>query len=163
LNPDDLDIVETFTKYRSAINPNQPNYWTVDRARAEIAATAVSILFKATESPRVSCELFFIRMISPFTIDLCNTSAIVTRESASRNALKYPVGSSFYDTTCEDLHLSAQQGSQVLISAASFPTTATKSTVIQALDAMIILNVGREKIVPQIVQELTKPVSPYAD
>jgi hypothetical protein len=113
LDPDEPDLMRFFASYRAEANRDRADYWSEWRARAEIAATAVAIAVASASSSRLNCELYFTKSVSPFTIDLTDTGAVITRESPMHSAVKYPAGSSLYDSACEDLHLSARQSRKV--------------------------------------------------
>ncbi|MFC0532730.1 hypothetical protein [Phytohabitans kaempferiae] len=161
LDPDDPSIIAFFSEYRASVNRDRADYWTPDKARAEVAATVIALAVAATNSSRLACNLYLTRLVSPFTIDLCDTQAIVTRESAKHDAIKYPAGSSFYDSVCEDLHLSARLARRVSISRSAIKVVGKRDDVTTVLDELNVVTKDRNKVVSHVLTALRNPVSPY--
>jgi hypothetical protein len=163
LDPDDADLMRFFARYRAEVNRDRSDYWTTSRARAEIVATAVALILADAGSSRLNCELYFTKNVSPFTIDLSNTHAITTRESPTHAALKYPAGSTMYDSASEDLHLSAVQARRVEFERPESTLIATGDELNLLLNRLGLAMLHRDEIVETVLTVLKNPVSPYAN
>jgi hypothetical protein len=161
LDPENDEAIEFFVNYRRQVNPDKVDYWTSQRAKIEILATVAALALASQRSPRLSCSVFLGSSVSPFTVDMSSSVAIVTRESSSMSALKYPIGSSFFDSVREDLHLSRRQARELpRLPAGSYglDTGGAVSTVLDELDLGREVSLG---MIASIVDVIDKPVSPY--
>jgi hypothetical protein len=164
VNPDNVELMDFFAEYRRNANPDRQDYWTRRRAQAEIAATIIRLQLLSYQFSRLNCRVYLASTVSPFTIDLSDTCVIVTREKAGTAALKYPVGSSFYDSTKEDMRLSNRQSAELPL-----PRSATEldpGSVADLRDVLSVLNIlqgADDELVSMTLDAYRRPVNPYAN
>ena len=161
LDPDDADRLRFFVHYRRSVNPEKELYWTEERARAEILATLVALVTAPSSSPRISCEVFVGGYVSPFTVDMASSVAVVTRESAALGALKYPLGSTFFDSMAEDLHLAREQARAlptISVVAGDIDTCDRLRSVLQLLG---VAADATDDLLQMTLHALQHPINPY--
>lgn len=164
LDPDNVELMDFFAEYRRNANPDRRDYWTRRRAQAEIAATIIRLQLLSYQFSRFNCRVYLASIVSPFTIDLSDTCVMVTREKAGTAALKYPVGSSFYDSTKEDMRLSNRQSTELPL-----PRSATEldpgsvADVREVLSLLDILQGADDELLNLTLDAYRRPVNPYAN
>ncbi|MFE4969981.1 hypothetical protein [Streptomyces sp. NPDC056660] len=164
LDPNNDELMDFFAEYRRNANPNRRDYWTRRRAQAEIAATIIRLQLLSYQFSRLNCRVYLASTVSPFTIDLSDTCVIVTREKAGMAALKYPVGSSFYDSTKEDMRLSNRQSTELPL-----PRSVTEldpgsiADVREVLSLLDILQGADDELLSMTLDAYRRPVNPYAN
>lgn len=161
LDPDDLGRLQYFVEYRASVNPEKAAYWTVDRARAEILATVISVATAPQRSKRISCQIFLGGFVSPFTVDMATSVAVVTRESSSMGALKYPAGSTFFDSMVEDLHIGRSQAKELDTTRVCNVESASADDVRAVLNHLAISAEMDGDMMNMILSSLHHPVNPY--
>lgn len=161
LDPDDNDAMSYFVKYRRSVNPDRASYWTRQQAMSEILATVVSLATAPLSNPRITPAIYLGGSVSPFTVDMASSVAIITRESATLGALKYPAGSSFFDSMAEDLHLGRDQARRL-------PNLPTDLLPVDSIDSLRItlghLGVGKHadnEVLEVALRAVLNPVNPY--
>ncbi|MFE0352287.1 hypothetical protein ACFW2I_02220 [Streptomyces nigra] len=163
LDPDNAELMDFFAEYRRNANPSRRDYWTRQRAQAEIAATIIRLQLLSHQFSRLNCRVYLASTVSPFTIDLSDTCVIVTREKAGMAALKCPVGSSFYDSIKEDMRLSNSQSTELPL-----PRSATEldpgsvADISEVLSRLDILRGADDELLNLTLDAYRRPVNPYA-
>lgn len=163
LDPTEDASVRYFVRYRREVNPERRHYWNEERARAEIIATIIAVGHAACHSARLSAEVRIGGTISPFTHDLAPMVAITTRESSRHTALKYPPGSTFYDSVMEDLHLQADQARLIRLPADERELPVNDDEVRDWMDEVGLPDLWTPSLGTMIADSLRHPTNPYED
>lgn len=161
LDPDDDERIQYFIRYRGRANPGASSVWTAEGALSEILATIVAAGAGSVTNPRMTCEVFVGGVVSPFTADLSSTVAILTRESSALGALKYPAGSTFFDSMAEELHLSRDQARRLPTLPPGLAPVATVEDLKLVLNHLDVGAGASDSLLRSTLQNVLKPSNPY--
>lgn len=162
LDPSNISTIDFFTEYRKSLNPNRPEYWVRRRAQAEITATILKLGTASARFSRLTCKVYLTSSVSPLSVDMSDSCVIITREKAGASALKYPAGSTFYDSMKEELSLDYKQGSSLNL-ANSVQDISTVDHVRNALSGIGILAGADDELLALILDAYERPVNPYGN
>jgi hypothetical protein len=159
LDPDDLDAVHFFVSFRADGTVGGADYWSVTRARAEIAATVLATCRATATSNRLERRIFLGRSMSPYTVDMSSRLAILSR--AEQSALRYSAGSTFYQSALEDLRLGFRQARELKHAGELTHEIHSIDDVELALNQLNLLPDRNRALIDVVFNCLQNPINPY--
>lgn len=159
LDPDEPAVIDFLVSYRREGEP-QSN-WTQLEARAEIAATLVSLATVCAAHPRLESRLFLSKSMSPYTVDISSDLAVVSRSRSS--ALRYTAGSTFYQSAVEDVQMGFMQSRELPPASVALSADPSIAELVAAISALGVLADATPELLQMVKSALKHPINHYGN